>query len=146
MHIVRVNYRTRANKAAPIPNAPAAAALAMLPAADEAEVVGFAVVEVPAVAEVEGLTVVGALVVPTGVVVAGVVTGVVAVEAPVVEVVATPVVDVAGPLVVPVLAVKQEVSVPGWTVKAPDCARVPVLSRRSKPSEVPAVMLTFQVS
>lgn len=57
------------------------------------------------------------------------------------------------PEVVPVLgtvaegaAVRQAVLVFAWTVKAADWARVPVLSRRLRPREVPAVTLTVHVS
>jgi len=42
--------------------------------------------------------------------------------------------------------VRQAVSVLDWTVNAADWARVPVLSRRFRPREVPTVMLTIHVS
>jgi hypothetical protein len=55
------------------------------------------------------------------------------------------------PVPVPVAAevpeeVRQAVSVLDWTVNAADWARVPVLSRRFRPREVPAVTLTTHVS
>jgi hypothetical protein len=56
------------------------------------------------------------------------------------------------PVVVPVLggveeleAVRQAVLELSWTVKAADWARAPVLSRRLRPREVPAVILTVHV-
>lgn len=57
---------------------------------------------------------------------------------------------VPAPVVVPELggveeAVRQAVLELAWTVKAADWARAPVLSRRLRPSEVPAVTLTVHV-
>jgi len=75
-------------------------------------------------------------------VVTGVVTGVVAAVVAATPVV-VPVVGVEPPEAVPV---RQAVLELDWTVNAADWARAPVLSRRSRPREVPAVTLTVHVS
>jgi len=91
-----------------------------------------------------------ARVVEAGLVVATVLgaTGVVAVVTGVTAVVVVPpavVVPVAAPVVEPE-PVRQAVLELDWTVNAADWARLPVLSRRFRPREVPAVTLTVHVS
>jgi len=81
-----------------------------------------------------------------GLVAAGVVVGVTGV---VLAVVVPPTVVVPVPVPVPVEvpeAVRQAVLVLDWTVNGADWARAPVLSRRLRPREVPAVTLTIHVS
>jgi hypothetical protein len=112
----------------------------MFPVAEEVvEVFGAEVVPVvepvlPAVVTelVPGAVVMGAVGVLAGEVVAGGVVTAEVVDPP--ELVLPPVVDPP--------PVRQEVSLLAWVVKVPDWARVPVLSRKSKPRVVPAVMLT----
>jgi len=75
--------------------------------------------------------------------VAGVVAG--AAEVVPVVVATAVVVPLLGTVEVPA-AVRQSVLELAWTVNAADWARLPVLSRRFRPREVPAVTLTVHVS